>query len=264
MRSTPPLNRRGPRHAAKPGRGDRGADRAPPDVRWLWGVHAVAAALANPRRRVERLVATRNGAQRLPAGKTPDILEPEAIDALLPPGAVHQGVALRSEPLEDQTLEEACLPPDGRPVLILDGVTDPQNVGAIFRAAAAFSARAIVMQDRKSPPLTGALAKAAVGAVDVVPHVRAVNLVRAIEALAEAGYVTIGMAGEGAMSLSAALDDGRPPVIVLGAEGAGLRDLVAARCDLAARIPIDPRMESLNVAAAAAIALYEAGKKRGG
>ena len=233
MRSTPPLNRRGPR---KP---DRGADRGPPpDTRWIWGVHAVLAALANPARRIERVVASRNGALRLPATISPDLLEPAAIDALLPPGAVHQGVALRADPLEDLTLEEACLPPDGRPVLILDGVTDPQNVGAVFRAAAAFSARAIVMQDRKSPPLTGALAKAAAGA--------------------DAGYVTIALEGEAAMTLDDALADGRSPVIVLGAEGAGVRDLVAQRCDLRARIPIDPKMESLNVAAAAAIALYAA------
>lgn len=253
MRSNPPLNRRGPR---KP---ERGADRGPPpDTRWIWGVHAVLAALANPARRIERVVASRNGAQRLPGTISPDLLEPAAIDALLPPGAVHQGIALRADPLEDLTLEEACLPPDGRPVLILDGVTDPQNVGAVFRAAAAFSARAIVMQDRKSPPLTGALAKAAAGAVELVPHVRAVNLTRAVEALAEAGYVTIALEGGASMTLDAALADGRSPVIVLGAEGAGVRDLVAQRCDLRARIPIDPKMESLNVAAAAAIALYAA------
>ncbi|MDX2234740.1 MAG: RNA methyltransferase [Hyphomonadaceae bacterium] len=225
-------------------------------------MHAVLAALANPARRVERLVASRNGAQRLPSAVVPDLLEPAAIDALLPAGAVHQGVALRAEPLADVSLEEACLPPDGRPVLVLDGVTDPQNVGAVFRAAAGFSARAVVMQDRKSPPLTGALAKAAAGAIEMVPHVRAVNLARALEALAHGGYVTIGLEGEAALSLDDALADGRSPVIVLGAEGAGLRDLVARTCDLRARIPIDPRLESLNVAAAAAIALYAAAQRR--
>jgi 23S rRNA (guanosine2251-2'-O)-methyltransferase len=218
----------------------------------------VAAALANPRRKIERVVATRNGLSRLPPHVRADLLEPAAIDALLPPDAVHQGVALRADPPEPLALEEACLPPDGRAVVLLDGVTDPQNVGAIFRSAAAFGARAIVMQDRKSPPLTGALAKAAAGAVDLVPHVRAVNLSRAIAALNEAGYVSIALEGEAAMSLARALADGRPPVIALGAEGAGVRDLVAASCDLRARIPIAPAMESLNVAAAAAVALYAA------
>lgn len=228
------------------------------DPHWVWGVHAVAAALANPRRKIERIVATRNGLARLPAQVRADLLEPAAIDALLPPDAVHQGVALRAEPPEALDLEEACLPPDGRAVVLLDGVTDPQNVGAVFRSAAAFGARAIVMQDRKSPPLTGALAKAAAGAIDLVPHVRAVNLARAIGALNEAGYVSIALEGEATVSLAQALADGRAPVIVLGAEGAGVRDLVAASCDLRAHIPIAPAMESLNVAAAAAVALYAA------
>jgi len=249
VRSSPSLNRR---------------DRA--DVRgsaWVWGVHAVAAALANPRRKIERVVATRNGLARLPAHVRADVLEPAAIDALLPPDAVHQGVALRAEPPEPLDLEEACLPPDGRAVVLLDGVTDPQNVGAVFRAAAAFGARAIVMQDRKSPALTGALAKASAGAIDVVPHVRAVNLARTVAALNEAGYVSIALEGGAAASLCNALADGRAPVIVLGAEGAGVRDLVAASCDLRARIPIAPAMESLNVAAAAAVALYEVARAKG-
>lgn len=245
MRSTPPLNRRGDREG----------------VGWIWGVHAVLAALANPRRRVERLVASRNAAERLPDSARPEVLAPEAIDRLLPEGAVHQGLALKAAPLEDLALEETCLPPDGRPVLILDGVTDPQNVGAMFRSAAAFDARAIVLQDRKSPPLTGALAKAAAGAVELVPHVRVVNIARAIEDLAAGGYVTVGLDGEADMDLATALDDLRPAVIVLGAEGKGLRDMVAKACDVRARIPIAPVMESLNVSAAAAVALYEAARR---
>jgi 23S rRNA (guanosine2251-2'-O)-methyltransferase len=251
VRSPPPLKRR-------PG----GRTEPQADQRWIWGVHAVVAALANPRRRIERIVATRNGAERLPAGVRADILEPAAIDALLTQSAVHQGLALRCEPMEPFALDEACLPPDGRAVVLLDGVTDPQNVGAIFRSAAAFEARAIVMQDRKSPPLTGALAKAAAGAVESVPHVRAVNLSRAIETLNGAGYVSIALAGDADMTLERALADGRSPVIVLGAEGAGVRDLVAATCDLRARIAIAPAMESLNVSAAAAIALYLARSQR--
>lgn len=252
MRSPAPLNRRAG--------GRQGAAGA--DPRWIWGVHAVLAALANPRRRIERVVATRNGAERLPGGVAADLMEPAAIDALLTPGAVHQGVALRAEALEPFALDEACMPANGRAVVVLDGVTDPQNVGAIFRSAAAFDARAVIMQDRKSPPLTGVLAKAAAGAVEVVPHVRAVNLSRAVEALNAAGYVSIALAGDASMTLEQALGDGRSPVIVLGAEGAGVRDLVAATCDLRASIPMAPAMESLNVSAAAAVALYLAQSRR--
>ncbi|MBL8559792.1 MAG: 23S rRNA (guanosine(2251)-2'-O)-methyltransferase RlmB [Hyphomonadaceae bacterium] len=229
-------------------------------------MHATLAALANPVRKIERLVASRNAAERLPpqraAGVSAEVLEPEAIDRLLPPGAVHQGLAVRAAPLEPDDLLAIALPVDGRPVLILDGVTDPQNVGAIFRSAAAFGARAIVMQDRKSPPLTGALAKAAAGAIEIVPHARVVNIARAVEELAEAGYVTVGLEGEADMSLAQALDDLRPAAIVLGAEGKGLRDLVAKSCDVRARIPIAPQMESLNVSVAAAVALYEAARTK--
>jgi 23S rRNA (guanosine2251-2'-O)-methyltransferase len=121
-------------------------------------VHASLAALANPARRVERVVATRNAASRLPVAVDPQILEPDAIDGMLPPGAVHQGLAVRAFPLEPVELEAACAPPDGRSVLVLDGVTDPQNVGAGFRSAAAFGSSAVMLQDRMSPPLTGVLA----------------------------------------------------------------------------------------------------------
>ena len=124
-------------------------------------MHAALAVLANPRRQIERVVATRNAASRLPETIEPQILDPDAIDGMLPPGAVHQGLAVRASQIEPLSLEAACAPPDGRAVLVLDGVTDPQNVGAAFRSAAAFDARALVMQDRRSPPMTGALAKAA-------------------------------------------------------------------------------------------------------
>ena len=229
---------------------------------WIWGVHASLAALANPARRIERVVATRNAASRLPASADAQILDPEAIDGMLPPGAVHQGVAVRALPLEPLTLEIACAPPDGRSVLILDGVTDPQNVGAAFRSAAAFGARAVVLQDRKSPPLTGVLAKAATGAIELVPHVRVVNLGRAIETLRSLGYLTVALEGEAELGLADALLDKRPLALVLGAEGKGLRPAIAEACEKRARIAISPTMESLNVSAAAAIALYEASRKR--
>jgi 23S rRNA (guanosine2251-2'-O)-methyltransferase len=225
-------------------------------------VHASLAALANPARRIERVVATRNAAARLPPGTSPQILDPAAIDGMLPPGAVHQGLAVRAFPLEPLELEAACAPPDGRSVLLLDGVTDPQNVGAAFRSAAAFGARAVVLQDRKSPPLTGVLAKAAAGAVDVVPHVRVVNLGRAVETLRALGYLTVALEGESQDTLAKALADPRSVALVVGAEGKGLRPGVAEACERRARIPIAPAMESLNVAAAAAIALYEAACRR--
>ena len=228
---------------------------------WIWGVHASLAALANPARRIERVVATRNGAARLPASVNAQILDPDAIDGMLPPGAVHQGLAVRASPLEAMELEAACAPADGRSVLILDGVTDPQNVGAAFRSAAAFGARAVVMQDRKSPPLTGALAKAAAGAVELIPHVRVVNVARAIEALRSWGYLAIALEGETDLPLAEALADKRAAAIVAGAEGKGLRPGVAEACEKRARIPIAAAMESLNVSVAAAIALYEARKR---
>lgn len=228
----------------------------------MWGVHAVLAVLANPARRIERIVATRNAASRLPEGVDPQILEPDAIDGMLPPGAVHQGLAVRAFPLEPLSLEGACAPADGRSVIILDGVTDPQNVGAVFRSAAAFGARAVILQDRKSPPLTGVLAKAATGAVELVPHVRVTNLGRAIETLRSLGYLTVALEGETDLPLADALNDKRPAALVLGAEGRGLRPGVAEACEKRARIPIAPAMESLNVSAAAAISLYEAARAK--
>jgi 23S rRNA (guanosine2251-2'-O)-methyltransferase len=218
--------------------------------------------LGNPVRKVERVIATRNAAARLPDTVEPHILEPDAIDGMLPPGAVHQGLAVRAFPLEPHSVETACAPADGRSVLVLDGVTDPQNVGAAFRSAVAFGARAVILQDRKSPPMTGVLAKAAAGAIELVPHVRAVNLGRAVEELRALGYLTVALEGEAEFELSQALNDPRPVALVLGAEGKGLRPGVAEACEKRARIPIASLMESLNVSAAAAVALYEAKRTR--
>ncbi|HVY84020.1 MAG TPA: RNA methyltransferase [Caulobacterales bacterium] len=229
---------------------------------WIWGVHASLAALANPARRIERVVATRNAAARLSQGIDAQILDPDAIDGMLPPGAVHQGLAVRAYPLEPIALQSACAPADQRSVLVLDGLTDPQNVGAAFRAAAAFGARAVILQDRKSPPLTGALAKAAAGAIEVLPHVRVANIARALEELRALGYLTVALEGEAEADIAAALADPRPVALALGAEGKGLREGVAAACEKRARIPIAASMESLNVAAAASIALYEAARRR--
>jgi len=230
---------------------------------WIWGTHAGLSALANPRRTIQKVLATRNAAMRLPEGLANlEIHDPDVLDELLPPGAVHQGLAVRAAALEALALDEACAPADGRPVIILDQLTDPQNVGAIFRSAAAFGARAIVMQDRRSPQLTGALAKAAAGAIELVPYVHVVNIARALSELDEMGYLTVALEGEATSSLAQVVTGADQVALVFGAEGKGLRELVARTCQAHARIPISATMESLNVAAAAAVALYETARGR--
>jgi 23S rRNA (guanosine2251-2'-O)-methyltransferase len=232
---------------------------------WIWGWHAVEAALANPAREAPlRLLATTERARqieqrfgRLPALETADN---QLIAQNLPQGAVHQGVALRSPPLEAADLAAFPSGP-GAVLLMLDQVTDPQNVGAILRSAAAFGAVGVILQDRHAPRFTGALAKAAAGAVERVPVARVVNLSRALEELADLGWRAVGLTGHTQTSLHDALDGG-PTVLVLGSEGEGLRRLVAEHCDALARIPMPGGFESLNVSAAAAVALYEASRTR--
>jgi 23S rRNA (guanosine2251-2'-O)-methyltransferase len=223
---------------------------------WIYGTHAVLAAMANPKRKVLDLRATRNAAESLPEGTRINLIEGEELSAKLPAGAVHQGIAVRVTPLENIEIDQA-IPDVSGIVLVLDQVTDPQNIGAVFRSAAAFGARAIIQQDRKAPPITGALAKVAVGGIELVPDVRVVNISQTIKQLADDGWMTIGLSGEADKELSEVLD-GSPVVLVMGAEGKGLRHLVGERCDYLARIPIGAHMESLNVSAASAIALYAA------
>jgi len=169
-------------------------------------------------------------------------------------------VALLAGPLEDVALADFA-PAPGAVLLMLDQVTDPQNVGAILRSAAAFGAAGVILQDRHAPRLSGALAKAAAGAVDALPVARVVNLSRALEALEEAGWRAIGLAGAAERPLAEALDGG-PVILVLGSEGEGIRPLVAEHCDELAKIPMPGGFESLNVSAAAAVALYEASRPR--
>jgi 23S rRNA (guanosine2251-2'-O)-methyltransferase len=244
-----------PPHAARPG--------GEPDQVWLWGTHAVKAALANPNRKLLELIATRNAARELPEGAEVRVVEPAEIDARLPPGAVHQGVAARCAPLEPVALEELIAPVEGILVL-LDQVTDPQNVGAVLRSAAAFGARGLILQDRKAPPFSGGCAKAAVGAAERVPHARVVNLSRTLEQARDAGWRAIGLAGEAETTIEAALESAGPAVILaLGAEDKGLRPSVRAACDGLARIPISGAVESLNVSNAAALALYATRRRLG-
>ena len=250
--------------ARQAGRSARGPVPAAGGPEWLWGRHAVDAALANrDRTGLRRLVASGDKATHLTRalaerGLMLETLDAAAIGRLLPPGAVHQGLALLADPLEPVDLETLADPAEGVLVL-LDQVADPQNVGAVFRSAAAFGARGVILQERRAPPLSGALAKAAAGGVDRIPCARVVNLSRALDTLAEAGWRAIGLAGGSGLSLDAALD-GAPTVLVLGSEGEGLRRLVSEHCDTLAAIAMPGGFESLNVAAAAAIALYEASR----
>ena len=227
---------------------------------WIWGIHPVEAALANPERQAIELLATENAASRLPPGHMKArIVTAKEIDDRLPPGSVHQGLALRAEPLEPAVLED--LIEDGvERIVVLDQVSDPHNLGAIYRSAAAFGFGAIVLQTRNAPPITGIVAKSAVGAVETVREARVVNISRALEQLGEAGYHTVGLAGEGTADIARAVSGAVKLAIVLGAEGPGLRPGVAKACAELARIPISPVMESLNVSNAAAIAFYEAAR----
>jgi 23S rRNA (guanosine2251-2'-O)-methyltransferase len=226
----------------------------------MWGKHAVAAALDNPARRVLRAWATRDGAaaMQFPAGVPVTFADVAHLGRLVPPDAPHQGVVIEVEPLDDIWLGDLLGDaPERAMVLVLDQVTDPHNVGAILRSAAAFGAIGIVTQDRHSPPESGALAKAASGALERVPWARVVNLARALEEIGEAGFWRIGLAGEADMDLQAAL--GPPRIaLVLGAEGPGLRPNSREHCDALARLPISGAVESLNVSNAAAVALYAA------
>ncbi|MCH8139614.1 MAG: 23S rRNA (guanosine(2251)-2'-O)-methyltransferase RlmB [Proteobacteria bacterium] len=241
---------------------------------WLHGVHAALAALANHERRIERLVLTgdagralrpriekiaaaraRDGARPLP---TPEIKSRQEIEGMIGAGAVHQGIALLARPLPDVFLDDVLDATEGMEavLVVLDQVTDPQNVGAILRSAAAFGARAVIVPGRGAPRPTGALAKAASGALEFVPLIDVTNLSAALDALKARGFWCAGLDSTASQSLGEADLSGRL-ALVLGSEGKGLRRLVGERCDLLVRLPITDRVESLNVSAAAAIALYE-------
>ncbi|HEX6860096.1 MAG TPA: 23S rRNA (guanosine(2251)-2'-O)-methyltransferase RlmB [Caulobacteraceae bacterium] len=227
---------------------------------WVWGLHAVEAALANPARpEAKRFLVTPDRARKYEGRKGLEIFDAHDIARQLPQGAVHQGLALKVDPPEPLSIDEIGADPAGV-LVMLDQITDPQNVGAIFRSAAAFGAKGVILQDRHAPALSGALAKAAAGAVDKLPHAVAVNLSRALERLADLGWRAVGLDGSAEATLDEALD-GRPTVLVLGSEGEGIRRLVAEHCDTLAKIPMPGGFESLNVSNAAAIALYEAARQ---
>jgi len=231
----------------------------------MYGWHTVTAALRNPARHLRKLLVTENAARRLAEDGikprlAPDIVRPSAIAERLLPDAVHQGLYLETDPLPSPAVED--LPAQGI-VLVLDQITDPHNVGAIFRSAAAFAASAIVTTQRHSPDATGALAKAASGALENVPLVSVQNLARGLTALKASGFLVIGLDGGGDADL-AALPLRAPLALVLGAEGKGLRQLTKETCDHVARIGLPGDIKSLNVSNAAAVALYVVNSKLGG
>ena len=233
---------------------------------WIYGQHAAQAALSNPRRTVHDIYVTANARDRLdidPRHPTPHTVIPSQIDALFNGPTSHQGVALRVAPLEwpeiEALTEDAALP---HCVLVLDQITDPHNVGAMLRLASAFGISAVIMQDRNAPPLGGALAKVAVGCLETVPVHLVTNISNTLEGLKKDGWFVTGLAGDTKLTLQQALSGAEKMVIVMGAEGPGLRDRVKKTCDQLARIPmmseaVAGQAESLNVATAAAIALYE-------
>ena len=239
--------------------GGRGSGRASSGQVRLWGKHAVEAALKNPERRHHKLWVTRDAIATLD-GELPDdfpveYAEGADLSRLVHRDTPHQGLVLECAPLEDVYLDGLLDGDPARPLVFLDQVIDPHNVGAILRSAAAFGAAAIVTQDRHTPPESGVVAKTASGALETVPWIRVVNLARALDDAAAANYWRIGMAGEAESEFANALPAG-PIAIVMGAEGDGLRHNIAAHCDALARLPISNVVESLNVSNAAAIALY--------
>ena len=236
---------------------------------WLYGRHAVLAALANPDRRIDRVLATREVAERHAAeigkelARKVEVLSREDLAQRLPAGAVHQGIAALVAPLEDAQIEDLLARcGDNALVLVLDQVTDPHNVGAILRSAAAFGVAGLIVTDRHAPADTGVLAKSASGALELVPLVRAVNLARALEHLKKEGFWLYGLDERGDAAIDSLDLKGRV-CIVLGAEGEGLRRLTAEMCDRLVTIPTDPKLAALNVSNAAAVAAYEWARRRG-
>jgi 23S rRNA (guanosine2251-2'-O)-methyltransferase len=255
-----------------PGRGsnaDRHGRRQPPRDRFrpgaspdgpaiLYGIHTVKAALENPKRRIRRLLTTENALRRLredgaPISIEPEMVRPDALAARLGPEAVHQGVLAEADPLPSPDIEDI----EPGLVLVLDQITDPHNVGAIFRTAAAFAASAIVTTARHSPEATGVLAKSASGALELVPLVTVQNLARGLAEMKERGFLLVGLDSSGDSDL-AATPLRAPLALVLGAEGKGLRQLTRETCDHVARLDMPGAIKSLNVSNAAALALYVA------
>ena len=261
MRESKWQSRPKPRRRQNRGRDRRAEGRDAGDAVILYGWHTVTAALTNPQRRIRRLLATENALRRLAdegiaVPVTSEVMRPDALAARLTPDAVHQGLIAEADPLPSPDIDDL---PDTGIVLVLDQITDPHNVGAILRTAAAFAVAAIVTTARHSPEATGVLAKSASGALELVPIVIVQNLARALGELKARGFLTVGLDSEAADDL-AAIALHRPLALVLGAEGRGLRQLTSATCDRLARLALPGAIKSLNVSNAAALALYIASR----
>ena len=249
------LFEKGRKPGGRPAWRDREAGSDGPVI--LYGWHTVSAALANPEREIQKLFLTENAARRLSDENIdtrvpPEIVRPSVIDARLGPDAVHQGLLAETGPLPSLDIDDLAM--EGI-VLVLDQITDPHNVGAIMRSAAAFAVRAIVTTARHSPEATGVLAKSASGALEMVPLVTVQNLARALNKLNDRGFMTVGLDSEGTEDLgSVALQ--QPLALVLGAEGKGLRQLTRETCSVVARLDMPGALKSLNVSNAAVLALY--------
>ena len=245
---------------------ERGRKAEAKETVWLFGLHAVRDALANPAREKLRLVVTKNAFDKLEAaiaeaGIAPEIVDPRRFDVPIDEGSVHQGAAMEVRPLNWGKLEDLAISGTGEPLLVLlDRVTDPHNVGAILRSAEVFGARAVIAPRHHSAPETGALAKTASGALERQPYLKVTNLADAMVELKEMGYTLVGLDGQADMTLAEALvpTRGRPLALVMGAEGPGLRERTRETCDVIARIPYDGTFGSLNVSNAAAVSLYAA------
>lgn len=237
---------------------------------FLYGRHPVMAAIANPQRIINSIFCTKENTEELKnacakARRNPEIVKTadrKEIERLLPRDAVHQGIAARVQPLPEYSIEEICDLAAAREncrLLILDQVTDPQNIGAIIRSCVAFDALALIMQDKNSPAENGAMAKASAGMIEHLPICRVTNLSRTVEQLKNAGFWIIGMDGHARTTVSE-LKKGGKNAIIMGSEGKGMRRLVEESCDITVRLPISEKVESLNVSTAAAIVLYEMNK----
>ncbi len=232
----------------------------------IYGRHAVKAALANPRRNIMRVFCLKENLAEL-AGKVSEkkvsVVGRQELEKMLPRDAVHQGMAAAAEMLPGISTEELCAKAcekENCHLLVLDQVTDPQNIGAIIRSCAAFDALALVVQDKNSPQESGAMLKAAAGTYELLPVCRVTNLARTMEKLKKEGFWVVGMDGYAKGDISTLPKDGKLAVI-MGSEGAGMRRLVEESCDLTVRLPINPGVESLNVSTAAAVVLYELNRK---
>lgn len=256
-----PFNRPG-KSAGRPARRERDSHPDGPVI--LYGWHTVTMALANPARQIRKLTLTENAARRLADENIatrvpPEIVRPQDIDRLLSPDAVHQGLLAEADPLPSPDIED--LAQEGI-VLVLDQITDPHNVGAILRSAAAFAVKAIVTTARHSPEATGVLAKAASGALELVSMVTVPNLARALTELNELGFLTVGLDSEGSEDLSE-VPLREPLALVLGAEGKGLRQLTRETCSVVARLDMPGEIKSLNVSNAAVLSLYVGASRLG-